>query len=289
MGASGFGTLAGHFRRPHGRDLRPRGVERSEKTDLDDHRRLDQHADDRIGRPRRSVADRWTSFASSGGANALPSWPATRSRSGRSWRTRPPAAVVLPDREAALAACRDVHESYLRGGTGPGMAKFIAIVSHKGPIGADTDQPALDPAMFGLPTDDDGSRTDPLLGQNMVCTHYQFDFAALRAASTWIVIGVGAESDGELASCAAFAVAERFDDAGHVPQRPWRIPRRRIRPDRRARRVRCQAARGPHDGVPIGPGCRSGLPCRPALPTAVAIDAGARVNAMTEPTAGRDP
>ena len=92
------------------------------------------------------------------------------------------------------------------------MAKFIALVRHKGPIPADyVDQPAPDPAMFGLPTEDDGSRNDPLLGQNMVsCTHYELDFDALRAASTRIVIGAGAESEGELASRAAAAVAERL-------------------------------------------------------------------------------
>ena len=48
---------------------------------------------------------------------------------------------------------------------GPGMAKFIAIVSYEGEIPADyTEQPAPDPAMFGLPTEDDGSRDDALIG-----------------------------------------------------------------------------------------------------------------------------
>ena len=65
--------------------------------------------------------------------------------------------------------------------------------------------------MFGLPTEDDGSRNDPLLGQNIVtCTHYQPDFDALRAASTRIVIGVGAESGRQLAHRAGAAVAERL-------------------------------------------------------------------------------
>jgi hypothetical protein len=124
----------------------------------------------------------------------------------------PPAAQAVPDRDAALAAARDVHETYRRAGFGPGMAKFIALVSHKGPVAANyADQPAPDPAMFGLPTDDDGSRTDVLLGQNMVtCIHYQFDFDALRAASTRIVIGAGVESEGELAHRAGVAVAERL-------------------------------------------------------------------------------
>ena len=85
-------------------------------------------------------------------------------------------------------------------------------MSHKGPISADyVDQPAPNPAMFGLPTEDDGSRNDPLLRQNMISiTHYQFDFDALRAASTRIVVAAGAELDGELACRAALAVAERL-------------------------------------------------------------------------------
>jgi hypothetical protein len=62
-----------------------------------------------------------------------------------------------------------------------------------------------------MPAEDDGSRTDPLLGQNIVtCTHYEPDFAALGSASTRIVLGAGEESDGEMASRGAFAVAERL-------------------------------------------------------------------------------
>jgi hypothetical protein len=66
--------------------------------------------------------------------------------------------------------------------------------------------------MFGLPATDDGSRTDPLLGQNIVtCTHYQPDFDALRSASTQIVLAAGEESEGEMANRGAYAVAERLD------------------------------------------------------------------------------
>jgi hypothetical protein len=92
------------------------------------------------------------------------------------------------------------------------MAKFIAIVMYQGPIPADyVDQPAPDPAMFGLPTEDDGSRTDALLEQNIVSiTHYRFDFDALRAAPTRVVIAAGAESVGILAYRAAAAAAERL-------------------------------------------------------------------------------
>ena len=46
------------------------------------------------------------------------------------------------------------------------MAAFIAMTSWQGEF---TDayfaQPAPDPAMFGMPTEDDGSRDDPLLSE----------------------------------------------------------------------------------------------------------------------------
>ena len=32
-----------------------------------------------------------------------------------------------------MAACEVIHETYLREGFGPAMAKFIAFVSHEGP------------------------------------------------------------------------------------------------------------------------------------------------------------
>ena len=92
------------------------------------------------------------------------------------------------------------------------MARFIGVVSHQGPFDpAYASQPAPDPAMFGLPTDDDGNRSDPLLGQNIVSsTHFEPDFDALRAAPTRIVIAAGVESEGQLAHRGAIAAAERL-------------------------------------------------------------------------------
>ena len=124
----------------------------------------------------------------------------------------PPLASILPDREGALAVCRAIHDTYQRSGFGAGMAQFIAVVSHRGPMTPDfASQPAPDPAMFGMPTEDDGNRTDALLGQNIVsCTHFEPDFEALRAASTRIVMAAGAESKDQMAYRGAFAVAERL-------------------------------------------------------------------------------
>ncbi len=213
MGASGFGTLAGHFTDRSVVTYDPRGVDRSQRTDNATQTTPDEHADDLHRVITALDAGPVDIFASSGGAvNAL----ALVARHPEQVRTlvahEPPAAEVLPDREQALAATEDIHDTYQRSGLGPAMAKFIMLVAHKGPVPAGfAEQPAPDPATFGLPAEDDGSRNDALVGQNIVtCTHYRHDFDALRAASTRIVIGAGAESQGELANRAALVVADRL-------------------------------------------------------------------------------
>jgi pimeloyl-ACP methyl ester carboxylesterase len=215
MGAAGFGTLAGYFADRTVVTYDPRGVERSKRTDGASESTPDEHADDLHRLIAALGAGPVDVFASSGGAvNAL----ALVARHPEQVRTlvahEPPAAQALPDRETALAAAVDVHETYLRSGFGSGMAKFIALVGHEGPIPADVARRPVDPAAFGLPTADDGSRGDPLLGQNMVsCTHHKHDFDALRKASTRVVVAVGAEGEGTMARRAGVAVAERLGTA----------------------------------------------------------------------------
>lgn len=213
MGAAGFGTLAGHFSDRTVVTYDPRGVERSTKADPSSESTPDEHADDLHRLIEALGGGPVDCFASSGGAvNAL----ALVASHPDDLRTlvahEPPIEDLLPDRDAALAAARAVHATYMRDGYGAGMAHFISLVMHKGPFPDDwADQPVPDPAMFGLPTEDDGSRDDPLLGQNMESsTHYQHDFDAIRAASTRVVIAAGTESEGELAHRAALVAAERL-------------------------------------------------------------------------------
>jgi len=213
MGAAGFGTLAGHFSDRTVMTYDPRGVERSEKADPASPSTPDEHADDLHRLIQALDAGPVDLFASSGGAvNAL----ALVARHPEDVRTlvahEPPLASILPDREGALAASRAVSDTYQSSGYGAGMAHFIAVVSHKGPFPDDfAQQPPPDPAMFGMPAEDDGSRTDPLLGQNMITsTHYEPEFDALRAASTRIVMAAGEESEGEIAHRGAHAAAERL-------------------------------------------------------------------------------
>ncbi len=126
MGAQGFVTLARHFPDRTVVTFDPRGAERSRRTNGATESTPDEHADDL----HRLISALDTGpvdiFATSGGAvNAL----ALVARHPEQVRTlvahEPPTAQVLPDREQVLAACVDIHETYLRTGLGPAMAKFI--------------------------------------------------------------------------------------------------------------------------------------------------------------------
>jgi pimeloyl-ACP methyl ester carboxylesterase len=213
MGADGFTTLAGHFTDRTVVTYDPRSSGRSKRTDGASETTPDEHADDLHRLISALDAGPVDIFASSGGAvNAL----ALVAKHPEQVRTlvahEPPASQELPDREAVLAACRDIRDTYYRSGVGPAMAKFIGLVSYEGQLpDGYADQPGPDPAMFGLPAEDDGSRDDPLVGHNIVtCNAYRHDFDALRKAPTRIVIGVGAKSAQGVAGRGGTAVAERL-------------------------------------------------------------------------------
>ena len=90
------------------------------------------------------------------------------------------------------------------------MAAFIAMTSWRGEF---TDeyfaQPAADPAMFGMSTEDDGSRGDPLLSdRSWAITSYRPDIDALASTPTRIVIAVGEESANTFTGRTSVAMAE---------------------------------------------------------------------------------
>lgn len=124
----------------------------------------------------------------------------------------PPTISVLHDREQLEAACRDIYDAYQRDGQGAAMAKFIALTSHTGELPKDwTERPAPDPAAFGLPTEDDGGRDDPLLGPAMLTVPtYELDFDGLAAASTTIHMAAGIESEGQMTARATGEIANRL-------------------------------------------------------------------------------
>ena len=211
MGAAGFATLASHFTDRTIVTYDPRGVERSKRTDVGLEVTPEVHAADVravIEAVGRSPLDL---FGSSGGAvNALALVAANPDLVRTLVAHEPPSVSLLPDANEALAACRAVHETYQRQGWGAGMAHFIALVSLRGPVPADfATQPGPDAATFGMPTEDDGTRDDLMLGSNIVTvTNYRPEADKLRSAPTRIVLAVGAGSEGELAHRGGQAVAE---------------------------------------------------------------------------------
>ena len=214
MGAAGFATLASHFTDRTVVTYDPRATERSVLVDPAKPPTPEDHADD-LHRIIEAIGGQAVDlFASSGGAvNALALVATHPDDVATLVAHEPPLPAVLPDREAALAAARAVHETYLRKGFGAGMAHFIAVVSHVGPFGSDyAQQPPPDPAMFGMPAEDDGTRTDPLLGLALVGSiGYEPDFEALKRASTRIVVAAGTDGAGTMANRSAYRVAERLD------------------------------------------------------------------------------
>src|SRR5438132_5731081 len=135
MVAEGFVTQAGHFTDRTVVTYDPRGAGRSKRTDGASETTVEEQADDLHRLIDALGAGPVDIFASSGGAvNAL----ALVARHPEQVRNlvahEPPAAQELPDREQVLAACAGIRETYYRGGFGPAMAKFIAIVSHEGPF-----------------------------------------------------------------------------------------------------------------------------------------------------------
>ena len=213
MDATGFAELAGHFPDRTVVTYDPRGAGRSTKADPSEPSTPQQHGADLhavIGALGGGPVD---IFASSGGAVNSFALIAGYPQDVRILVAHePPVFTALPDRENALAAVRAIRAAYEKDGFGAGMSRFISTIGHRGEFTADyADRPGPDPATFGLPAADDGSRTDVLLGQNILtCTHFEPDFDALRAAPARIVVGAGEESDGEMANRAAKAVASRL-------------------------------------------------------------------------------
>lgn len=122
----------------------------------------------------------------------------------------PPMVRVLPDADAAARAVAGFQSAYAARGWGAGMAAFIAMTSWRGEF---TDaffaQSQPDPAQFGMPSDDDGSRADPLLSERSAAVPaYRPDVEALVSAPTRIVIGVGEESAGTFTARTSAAMAE---------------------------------------------------------------------------------
>jgi pimeloyl-ACP methyl ester carboxylesterase len=212
MDSLGFQTLASYFTDRPVITYDPRGTGGSRRTHKKPESTPLEHADDL----RRVIADLGAGpvdlFASSGGAvNGLALVQQHPGMVATLIAHEPPNYTTLPDREQVRAAVEDIQQTYAQHGTGPAMAKFIAMTGQRGEFAPDHAIPDPGPAVFGLPTTDDGSRDDPLLGQNFGSSSaFEFDFDSLRAAQTRIVLAAGAESAGTVAARSAVAIADQL-------------------------------------------------------------------------------
>jgi pimeloyl-ACP methyl ester carboxylesterase len=211
MDASGFSSLASHFPDRTVITYDPRGLGRSTRKDgRTDHSPGVQAGDVHAVITALGVGP-VEMFASSGGAvTALALVAAYPDDVTTLVAHEPPLVTVLPDAAAGERALAAVRAAYGTGGSGAGMAAFIAMTSWRGEFSDDYfARPAPDPAQFGLSAQDNGDRDDPLLSdRSSAVSGYRPDFAVLAASPTRIVIAVGEESMGLFTGRTSMATAE---------------------------------------------------------------------------------
>jgi pimeloyl-ACP methyl ester carboxylesterase len=211
MDASGFSALASHFPDRTVVTYDPRGLGRSTRRDGQVENSPTIQAHDVHAVIEALAAGPVEMFASSGGAvTALAVVAAYPDDVTTLVAHEPPLIPVLPDAASAERARAGIRDAYEAKGSNAGMATFIAMTSWQGEF---TDeyfaQPAADPVAFGMPTEDDGSRDNPLLSdRSWAVSSYHPDVDALAAAPTRVVIAVGEESESTFTGRTAVATAE---------------------------------------------------------------------------------
>ena len=125
-------------------------------------------------------------FGSSGGAVCLLALLAAHPGDvRRAVVHEPPFVDVLSDGDVVSAACQDISDTYdaRRPGPGDGEVHRADHRARRADRGAQSIDPNLDPAQFGFSAEDDGSRDDVLLGQNLRTGNaFEPDYAAVQAA-----------------------------------------------------------------------------------------------------------
>lgn len=213
MDATGFTALASRFPDRTVVTYDPRGLGRSVRNDGRTDNDPQQHADDLHRLIQALGAGPVEVFASSGGAVDGLALVASHPQDVRTLIAHePPLTHLLPDAQAVGRAEQEVNRAYQEGGFGRGMARFIDYTSWEGELTQEYfDRPAPDPAAFGLPDQDDGSRDDPLLsGDSDSVVSWTPDFDALAASGVRLVIAAGEESARQVTGRSAKAVAERL-------------------------------------------------------------------------------
>jgi pimeloyl-ACP methyl ester carboxylesterase len=216
MCADGFADLAAQFPDRTVVTYDPRGLGRSDvrRDGRDDQRPEDQAADLHALKQHLAGDQQVDVFGSSGGAVAGLAWTALFPADIATLVAHePPSSWLLPDAAGAARAFDAVREAYQAGGVGRGMAQFIATTMWQGEFAEEFFvQPPADPAMFGLPTEDDGRRDDMLLSDRAATVPtYRYAVDAIKGAPTRVVVGVGEETGNAMTARTSRALADRLD------------------------------------------------------------------------------
>ncbi|MER6601521.1 alpha/beta fold hydrolase [Streptomyces parvus] len=216
MDASGFAALAARFPDRTVVTYDPRGLGRSSRADGRVDYTPEILADDVHAVITKLGAGPVEMFASSGGAVTALALVARHPDDVTTLVAHePPLITITPDGPAAVRARAGVRDAYEKRGWGAGMAAFVAMTSWEGEF---TDayfaQPAPDPAAFGMPAEDDGSRDDPLLSdRSWAVSGHRPEADAINAAPTRVVIAVGEESRAVQTGRTSEAAAELLGQA----------------------------------------------------------------------------
>ncbi|BDZ43421.1 hydrolase [Paraoerskovia sediminicola] len=210
MDASGFATLASHLSDRTVVTYDPRGLGRSTRSDGEVTHSPTQQADDLHLLVGELALGPVVLFGSSGGAVTGLDLVARYPGDVLAFVAHePPLLPVLPDAANAAAAMDRVEATYREKGWGHGMAAFITLTAQQGELPEEFGAAPPDPAMFGMPAEDDGDRSDPLLsGASSAVTSFRPDVAALEGASTRLVIAAGEESEGTITWRTSAALAD---------------------------------------------------------------------------------
>jgi pimeloyl-ACP methyl ester carboxylesterase len=124
----------------------------------------------------------------------------------------PPCATLLPDAQQVLAQIEEVYATYRREGARPGMRKFTELVASGGTQQRQHRSSRVEPASeLGETFARIGGNLDYFLEHLLrPISFYLPDVEALRGFPEKVVVGIGQESGGQLASRSALALASRL-------------------------------------------------------------------------------
>lgn len=122
----------------------------------------------------------------------------------------PPLTELLPEGDERRTANQAIYDTYLAEGAGPAMGHFMAAAGMDEPAGPVEMSPEAEAFMAQQMASMEQNLDFFFAHYLMPITTYVPDFAALQAASTRVVVGVGEASVGQEAYDTSLALAERL-------------------------------------------------------------------------------